>query len=277
MNDTLRAAAVQIDIKISDNAGNLKRVLACLDEAAAGGAKLIVFPECTLSGYCFGSLEEALLYCEMAYGPSVEAFTERCAALGVTGVLGLLEGARDHYYNSAVIATPNGQSAIYRKVHLPTLGVDRFLRPGDALPVYPTPFGKLGVLICYDIRFPEAARCLGLQGAEIIALPTNWPVGAESSPDFITRTRAWENRVWIVAANRVGVERGRRFIGRSQILSPTGQIVVEAGVEEETILYANLDLTLARQKRIVIEPGEWEIDVIGDRRPEIYGVLLEGL
>jgi len=255
MSDILRVAAVQMDIKIGDNAGNLKRVLERLDEAAASGAELIVFPECAISGYCFRSLEEAFSSSEWTYGPSVEALSVRCTALGVTGVFGLLEGTRDHYYNSAIIATPNGETAIYRKTHLPTLGVDRFLRPGNALKVYPAPFGMLGVLICYDIRFPEAARSLGLLGADVIALPTNWPVGAESSPEFITRARAWENRVWIIAANRVGVERGRRFIGRSQILSPTGQILVEAGAEEEIILYANLDLTLSRQKRIVIEPG----------------------
>jgi predicted amidohydrolase len=130
-------------------------------------------------------------------------------------------------------------------------------------------------LICYDIRFPEAARVLALKGAEVIALPTNWPEGAESSPEFITRTRAWENRVFIVAANRVGVERGRKFIGRSQIVSPNGEIMVEAGPDEETIIYADLDLSLARQKRIVIEPGEWELDITGGRRPELYGELVK--
>ena len=114
-----------------------------------------------------------------------------------------------------------------------------------------------------------------LAGADVIVLPTNWPEGAESSPDFLTRARAWENRVYVLAANRVGIERGRRFIGRSQIVAPTGVILCEAGPEEETILYADLDLSIARQKRIVIEPGEWELDTFSGRRPDLYGRLVE--
>jgi predicted amidohydrolase len=178
--------------------------------------------------------------------------------------------------NAAILAGAGRPgSCFYAKTHLPILGVDRFVSPGGHLSVWDTPYGKVGPLICYDIRFPEAARCLGLMGADIIALPTNWPEGAESSPDFLTRARAWENRVYILAANRVGVERGRRFIGRSQIVAPSGEILQEAGADEEKILYADLDLTQARQKRIVIEPGEWELDTFGGRRPELYGKLTE--
>jgi len=281
----IRAAAVQMDIQIGDNAGNLARVLGKLDEAAKDGAQLVVFPECALSGYCFSSLEDAKPYAERPDRIDLEQFEYRCSRLRVTGVIGYLRcdtiQGEAPCYNCARIAAPSGMRhrAIcytYCKTHLPTLGVDRFVSPGDTLRVFDVPFGKLGVLICYDIRFPEAARCLGLMGADVIALPTNWPEGAESAPDFITRARAWENRVYVVAANRVGVERGRRFIGRSQIVAPTGEILCEAGGEEETILYADLDLSLCRQKRIVIEPGEWELDITHDRRPELYGELTKG-
>ena len=284
---TVKAAAVQMDIQIGENAANMARILGLLEEAVANGAQLIVFPEAAVTGYCFNSLEEALPYADSAWNHDIWPFAKRCEELDVVGVLGFISGCSDwpseetgqlEITNAALLAHAGRPgSAIYEKTHLPVLGVDRFVSPADFLPVCDTgtPVGNLGCLICYDIRFPEAARVLALKGADIIALPTNWPQGAESSPDFLTRARAWENRVFIVAANRVGVERGRRFIGRSQIVDPNGRILAEAGPDEETILYADLDLTQAREKRIVIEPGEWELDVIGGRRPDLYGPLVE--
>jgi predicted amidohydrolase len=273
MTDSVRVAAVQMDVHLGALTDNMERVLRQLERAAADGAQLVVFPECALSGYCFTSLAEALPYALRRDAPLLRAFASRCTTLGVTGVLGFLEQQGDACANSALIVAPNHPPACYVKTHLPTLGVDRFVTAGDALPVHPAPFGTLGTLICYDVRFPEAARTLGLQGADILALPTNWPQGAETAPEFITRTRAWESRMFVVAADRVGVERGRRFLGRSQIVAPTGQILQEAGGEEETILVADLDLTLARQKRIVLEAGEWELDITHDRRPALYGTL----
>jgi predicted amidohydrolase len=276
MPDAVRAAAVQMDVFLGENDRNLERALARLAEAARNGARLIVFPEACLSGYCFGSLAEAEPFLDEAEGPRLSAFRERCWELDVVGVLGFLESEGVAAYNSATIAYRRaGGSAgvVYRKSHLPTLGVDRFVSRGDGFSVVDTPALKLGTLVCYDIRFCEAARCLALDGAEAIALPTNWPQGAESSPDFLTTARAWESRVWIVAADRTGVERGRSFIGRSQIVAPSGQIVQEAGLEE-TILYHDLDLAQSRSKRIVNEPGEWELDITGDRRPELYQRLM---
>jgi len=263
-----------MDIAIGENAVNRARILSKLDEAADNGANLVVFPECAFSGYCFETLDDAFPFSETpeAFAPE---FVERCRKRGVTGVVGFLERAGSALYNSALLATPEGRWFVYRKTHLPTLGVDRFTTPGDSLPVFPTPFGTLGVLICYDVRFSEAVRALALQKAEVIALPTNWPKGAESSPDFITRARAWENRIFVVAANRVGVERGRPFIGRSQIVAPSGEVLIEASGTDEVILYADLDLDQARQKRIVNEPGAWELDITGDRRPELYSILTQ--
>ncbi|MBM3213582.1 carbon-nitrogen hydrolase family protein [Candidatus Poribacteria bacterium] len=268
----VRVAAVQMDVRIGENTANLDKVLRLLAEAAGKGALLVVFPECALSGYCFTSLADGMPYAEDADAVAARV-AERCRQLNVTAVIGFLERDGEDVRNSALLTTPDGEWHVYRKTHLPTLGIDRFVTPGDALPVFDTPVGKVGVLICYDIRFSEPVRVLGLQGADILALPTNWPEGAESSPDIITRARAWESRVYVVATNRVGVERGRRFIGRSQIVAPSGQILFEASATDETILYADLDLSSARQKRIVNEPGEWELDITGDRRPELYGLL----
>jgi len=271
----VRAAAVQMDIRLGEVQANLLRVLELLEEAAGGGAQLVVFPECALSGYCFESLEEARAAAISAgHSEHLRRFAARCAELGVVGVLGFIEAGAGCFNSAIVAGEAPGSLFLYRKTHLPVLGFDRFATPGNALGVAETSWGRLGVLICYDVRFPEAARVLALKGADVIALPTNWPVGAESSPDFLTRARAWENRVFLVAANRVGVERGRRFIGRSQIVAPGGEVLCEAGPDEEAILHADLDLGQARRKRIVYEPGAWELDVIGGRRPDLYAPLL---
>jgi predicted amidohydrolase len=130
-------------------------------------------------------------------------------------------------------------------------------------------------LICYDLRFPEAARCLALEGADMIALPTNWPQGADASPDFVAQTRAMENRVFLVAVNRAGEERGAVFIGKSQIVDPAGRRLAMADTTDETIITATFDPTLARQKRLVIQPGVFEIDTVGDRRPELYRRIVQ--
>src|SRR5262249_23587163 len=155
----------------------------------------------------------------------------------VHAVVGLLESEGETIYNSAFVAGPEGLVANYRKCHLPILGIDRHATPGDALDVLDLPFARIGLLICYDLRFPEPTRLLTLRGMDVLILPTNWPEGAESSPDFLTRARSWENRIYVAACNRVGVENGVRFIGRSQIVTPTAKILQEASGNAETILY----------------------------------------
>jgi predicted amidohydrolase len=273
MSDTVRAAVVQMDVAIGDVEGNLARVLERLDDAAASGAKLVVLPECALTGYCFEALTDARPYAK-ATADALATFAGRCAEREVTGLVGTLTDVGGAVYNTAALAGPDGDLRLYHKTHLPTLGIDRFVSAGDALRVFDAAGTQLGVLVCYDLRFPEAARCLTVMGAEVIAVPTNWPDGADSAPDYVTRARARENVVYVLAANRIGTEEGTHFIGRSQIVAPSGEVLAQAGDADEITLYADLDLRLARDKRVVIRPGEWEMDVVGDRRPELYGPLI---
>ncbi len=268
------AAAVQMDIAIGDAKTNMQRIMERLHIAHQAGAHLVVFPECATSGYCYGSASEALPYALPADAPELEEFRAACRGLGVTAILGFLERtASGSLHNSALLADPEAEVPIvYRKTHLPTLGVDRYVQAGNDLPVHDIELARIGILICYDIRFPEAARVMALRRADVIALPTNWPTGGESAPEYVLRARARENGCFIVAANRTGTERGRPFIGRSQIVGPDGVILAQAGVAEET-LYARIEPARARQKRIVFEPGEWEQDTVGDRRPDLYGDL----
>jgi predicted amidohydrolase len=189
-------------------------------------------------------------------------------------VVGLLEADGDHVYNTAALVGPVGYLGKYRKLHLPFLGVDRFVTPGDMpLEVIDTPLGRIGMLICYDLRFPEAARVLALEGADLIAVPTNWPTGAESNPELLMGTRALENQAYIAASDRVGDERGFHYIGMSGVTGPDGKWLVRTQTDTEQILYAAIEPAKARAKKIVRRPGEWEIDPVQDRRPDVYGRL----
>jgi predicted amidohydrolase len=136
------------------------------------------------------------------------------------------------------------------------------------------PIGKLGVNICYDASFPEAARSLKLLGAELIALPTNWPPGAWRTAQYVVNTRANENHVNFFAVNRVGIERGWEFIGKSKLIDFNGDTIFEAGKGEEMI-YAEIDLAAANNNRVVNVPGSYEIDRMADRRPEFYRLIGE--
>ena len=129
--------------------------------------------------------------------------------------------------------------------------------------------------ICYDCNFPESARVMALLGADILVLPTNWPQGREKVVQYVINTRAYENKVHIVAANRVGQERGTKFIGNSKIVDAWGDTIVQASGDDEQIIYAEISLSEARQKHIILKAGEFEVDFIHDRRPELYGKIAE--
>jgi predicted amidohydrolase len=154
--------------------------------------------------------------------------------------------------------------------------VDRFVRPGDLPPrVYATDLGRIGLAICYDLDFPEYARVLTLMGAQLIVTIANWPDDIEFVPDHIVQTRARENVVNHVAVNRAGVERGVRFIGRSKFADCWGTALAEGKHFAEDMIFADIDPAAADQKHRVMIPGELEIDMLRDRRPEFYGRLTQ--
>jgi predicted amidohydrolase len=270
----MRVAVAQLEPILAEKERNLDACVARLEEAAAAGAELLVLPECAIPGYMFESAEEALPFAEEIPGPSSEALAQECRRLGMHVVCGLLERDGDVLHNAAVLIGPEGLIGTYRKTHLPFLGVDRFVVPGDELTVYDTPLGRIGVEICYDLRFPEVTRTLALQGADIIAHPTNFPVAARIQTELITVARAAENRIYLLTANRVGKERSGEFCGWSQIVDPYGTRLAEAGETEEALLVAEVDVEKARDKDYVI-PGEYELYLFGHRRPELYGALVE--
>ena len=263
-----------MDVEIGNVASNRSKVIERIRQSADEGAHLVIFPECALTGYCFESLEEAAPFAETIDGPSSQAIAAACQETGAHAVTGFIEKDGAALYNAAMLVGPDGVVGGYRKAHLPFLGVDRFLTQGDRpFAIFDLPFGKVGINICYDASFPEAARALKLLGAELIILPTNWPGGAWRTPEFIINARANENHLHFAATNRVGVERGWQFIGRSKIADCMGDTVAEANRDEEEIIFAELDLQESNKNKIVNVAGSYEIDRLGDRRPELYGVI----
>ena len=274
----VRVAGVQMDPKILEKEKNLSKCLEFLETAAKKNAEIIVFPECALTGYCFSSLEESFSVAESVFGPSSRAIASLCKELNVYTIIGFLERDGDKYYNSIALIGPNGVIGTYRKLHLPFLGIDRFVNPGDQpLKIFETEVGRIGMNICFDIRIPESARVLTLLGAESIMLPTNWPKGAELVPKYVINARAYENRVNVIAVNRVGKERGFEFIGQSKIVDYSGKTLAEANSLKEEIIFATIDLDGARKKHVIIVPGEFELPLFEGRRPEFYGILVKAI
>jgi predicted amidohydrolase len=272
----LRLAVVQFAPVLLRPEESLRAILGWMEQAARQGCELAVFPECSLTGYALTG-EEADVVAEPIPGARTAALTDACRQHGMHVVLGMLERDPDGLcYNSSALLSPDGIVAVYRKTHLPLLGVDRFLASGDELPgPFQTAIGPIGMLVCYDLRFPEPIRILALAGAHLVALPTNWPESATLYPQYLARTRAAENGIFLAAANRVGEERGTRFLGHSLIAGPDGQMLAEADGSQETLLIAEIQMERAAEKRRVFRPGEYELDLFGDRRPELYRRLVE--
>ena len=271
----MQVAVAQIEPRLAALDRNREACLARLEEAAAAGCKLVVLPECASSGYVFDSPEEALGAAEEIPGPFTDALEAACGRLCIHCISGMLERDGDDLRNTAVLAGPDGLVGRYRKTHLPFLGVDRFVVAGEEAPVFETPLGRIGLEICYDLRFPELTRTLALAGAEIVAHPTNWPVQARSNADVLTRARAHENRVFLLTSNRVGRERDAEFCGWSQVCDIWGNRLVEAGEAEQGLYVAEIDPAEAREKDIVPDPGRYEMRLFDHRRPDLYGALVE--
>lgn len=271
----VRIAGIQMDCRIGDIGGNLAAMERWAREAAGQGANLLVYPECALSGYCFDDPAEARALAQPVPGPATEVLGNLCRELSCFAIFGLIELDGGRLFNSLAFVGPEGLVApSYRKIHLPFLGLDRFTTPGDRpFAVHDTPLGRIGLNTCYDAGFPESARVLALLGADLIVLPTNWPPEAERFAEHGITTRALENHVYYMAVDRVGEERGTRFIGRSRIVDPLGRILACAGANREEIILADMEPERARQKRIVRVPGKHIVDRINDRRPEFYGPI----
>lgn len=269
----MRIACVQSNVVYGEPNANAASAVARLEPLAKQGVDLAVFTECFLTGYCVETHEEAKRIAIPGDHASLRLIAEACARLGLHAIVGYAGIDGDEMYNGARLIEPDGRLSEYRKTHLPELGLDNYVKPGDSLPVFETAIGRIGIAVCFDLRPPEVLRVLALQGAELAVVPTNWPEGAEFAPSFIAPVRANENRIFVAACNRVGEEKGFRFIGQSGVWDPAGRLLAKAGDGDEVIV-ADVDLALAREKRIRTIPGKYETTVFESRRPELYGPIV---
>ena len=267
----MRVAVAQLGSAKGDPRRNADAACDMIERAVAEGCALVVLPECCLTGYVFAdriALEAAALDVDSG---EVARVIEACKTGAIHAVVGLFEKVRGAIYNTALLIGPDGIIGRHRKLHLPFLGGDRFAdHPNGIDPsVFSTAIGVIGVAICYEIRFPEVIRTLVLSGAEIVALPTNWPNASHILADHFTPVRAAENFVYFLAANRNDAEEGTQFMGASQIVDPLGAVLTHAG-RETGLFAADIDLALSRNKTIIFQSGEFEISPFKDRKPDAY-------
>lgn len=265
-------ACCQLTLAVGDGPGNRRRARAAIVAAAEAGAQVIVLPELTNSGYVFQDLAELRNYAEPLDGPTVTEWTQLSVQLGVIIVGGFAEaGDDDRVYISAVLTDETGLRAHYRKSHLwNTEKENLFSEGGELPPVVETSVGRLGVMICYDLEFPEWVRSVALDGADLLCCPANWPIYPRPDgerPTEIVRAQAAAavNRMFIAVADRTGTERGQDWLGGSVIVDADGFPVSEISLGVETTVIATLKLSDARSKAI-----SERNDVHADRRPELY-------
>ncbi|HEX4009851.1 MAG TPA: nitrilase-related carbon-nitrogen hydrolase [Solirubrobacteraceae bacterium] len=237
-------------------------------------ADIVVLPELSNSGYMFQSPQEAA---SLAITRDDSLFKEWAAeaSRGDAVVIGGFceRGDDGQIYNSAIVVEGRGVIGVYRKTHLWDREKLHFKPGGEAPGVFDTPHGRIGVLVCYDIEFPEMTRTLALAGAELIAVPTNWPLSdrpeGERPPEVtIAQAAARVNRVFVACCDRTGTERGQEWTGGTAIVDENGFVRgSQAGTGPAKAL---VDLSRSHDKSLTRLA-----DVFGDRRPELYGAVVQ--
>jgi len=277
---------------VRDKAKNLEKHMAFIDKAASKGADLVVFPEQSLMGYLTNTMRidrrDLAYYPENAEtvpdGESINQLIQRAREKKVYIAFGFTERSRDWpniLFNSTALLGPEGFIGVHRKVHQPRCEYHAFF-PGDSWSVYDTTIGRLGLLICHDMCFPEATRELALGGTEICLFPTAWPLFSTSSEeevrnveeddgfrvyDILSKARAIENQFWFVTSNMMGQHGEHTYFGHSRIVAPDGKIVAEVGFEEGLAI-ATVD---AKAEIVRHRSGMWMFNnLLKERHPETY-------
>ena len=261
----MKVCFVQMQIEILDIKKNVENAIKLMRKS---DADLIVLPELFNTGYNFKSNKEVLEVSEeIPEGYTTSKLKEFSKEKNVTIVFGLAEKTEKDLFNSLAIVSKGNYIGKYRKIHLFYEEKDFFL-PGDlGFKLFEVDGVKLGVMICFDWFFPESTRTLSLMGADIICHPANLVM--PYCPEAM-KTICLQNRVFVITSNRVGDERGLRFIGQSQITGPDGKIIFRASEEKEEIIEIDIDPFKARDKNLNLKNNIFE-----DRKPEYYRILIK--
>ncbi|MDH5449760.1 MAG: carbon-nitrogen hydrolase family protein [Candidatus Bathyarchaeota archaeon] len=270
MLSEVNIALSQISPKIGDKKRNLNHMKKQIKQAKENGANLIVFPELALTGY---TLRDTVYEsAEPIPGPSTNLLTEVAKKENIHMIFGMVEKSQKAnavLYNTAVLLSPKGLVGKYQKMHLPTHSVfeeKRYFRLGYELPVFETNVGKLGIIICYDVFFPETVRLLRLKGAQLIICISASPAVRSKFFEALIVARAIENTVFLAYVNLVGIEDGLQFWGGSRLIAPNGSVISQAKYDDEDLVIGKINY--GDLKRI-----ETFVPTLRDLRPELFGFL----
>ena len=256
----LVCASIQFNIALGYIDANLDTAIAALQRVAQQGTELAVLPEMWSCGYDYRNLPELAKETPRV----LRELQNECRKLDLVTVGSLPELVDGTIYNTAYVIDKGEIVGNYRKLHLfSTMHEDRFLSSGNQSLMVETSVGRLGVAICYDLRFPELFRKLALEGAEIICIPAEWPKPRQEHWKTLLRARAIENQLFVIAANCCGVQGKLDFVGLSQLISPLGN-VLQIAEEENIELVATFDFS-------EMENYRKKIDILNDRRADVYG------
>jgi predicted amidohydrolase len=272
MKEKIKLALAQISCKQGDKTKNLKKIEKTVTGVKSRTADLVIFPELSLTGYTIR--DQIYELAETIPGPAtniLEKLAKKTGKYIVFGMPELSEKARATVYNSAVLVGPKGLIGKYRKMYLPTHSIfeeKRYLRPGYQTAVFDTKLGKIGLIICYDIFFPEVSRLARLEGAQLIICISASPAVRRMFFETLTAARAIENSAFLAYVNLVGIEDGLQFWGGSRLIGPQGKILVKAKYDEDDLVIGEVDYA-------DIKPIEAFVPMLKDLRPELFDKLKE--
>jgi len=259
----MKIGVAQIDCRVGDVAGNLKTITSAVEQAAKTRCDLLILPELADTGYDMDVIRS--LASSWDCGPCIE-LCRIASSLQISLICGLSERDGDRIFNTAAIIDNTGTLVgKYRKTHLFSLTrEDEYFASGDELKIIELGGFAIGIMICYDLRFPEMARALVMEGADILAVPAAWPDRRIDRWNILTAARAIENQVFLAAANRAGTDGPTTFGGNSCLYDPWGSQLAGATLTEKTLLTGEIS-------RDQIEKSRASMRVFEDRRPELYG------
>jgi predicted amidohydrolase len=272
MREEIRLALAQISCKQGDKRENLRKIEETIIKAKNQAAELVIFPELSLTGYVVR--DQIYELAETIPGPStriMEKIAKKTGTHIVFGMPELSEKTHATIYNASVLVGPHGLIGKYRKMYLPTHSVfeeKRYFRPGYQTAVFNTALGTIGLIICYDIFFPEVSRLARLEGAQLIICISASPAVRRMFFETLTVARAMENTAYLAYVNLVGLEDGLQFWGGSRLIGPQGRILVKAKYDEEDLVIGEVDYADIRSV-------EAFVPTLKDIRPELFDKLKE--
>ena len=273
MPNEITIALGQISCRVGDKKHNIEKMQRIIKQAKKKKADLVAFPELSLTGYVVRDRAYELAE-PVPDGPSIQQIEEISKKENVHIVFGMIERstkASAVLHNSAVLISPKGYIGKYQKMYLPTHSVfeeKRYFRPGYQIPVFETEIGKLGIIICYDVYFPEVARMLSLKGAKLIVCISASPSVRRGFFETLTAARAIENTVFVAFVNLAGIEDGLQFWGGSRIIAPSGNLISQAKYDEDDLITARINYSDSTRVQA------W-VPTLRDLRPEIFSSLRE--